>query len=43
MHKIHTYTLESFTKDIYTRVLLITKVIDQTDKTKTALQKLSQK
>lgn len=42
MHKIHTYTLESFTKNIFTRVLLITKVIDQTDKTKTALQKLSQ-
>ena len=42
MHKIHKYTINSFTKDIYLRVLLITLAVNQTSKTKTALQKLSQ-
>lgn len=42
MYKIHKYTINSFTKDIYLRVLLINIVVNQTTKTKTALQKLSQ-
>lgn len=42
MHKIHKYTVNSFTKDIYLHVLLITLAVNQTNKTKTALQKLSQ-
>ena len=42
MHKIHKYTLDSFTKDIYIHVLLITLTVNQTNKTKTLLQKLRQ-
>ena len=42
MHKIHKYTIDSFTKDIYLRTLLITLAVNQTNKTKTALQKFSQ-
>ena len=41
MHKIHKYTPESFTKDIFLRVLL-NQAINTTEKTKTALQQLSQ-
>ena len=42
MHKIHKYTIASFTKDIFLRVLLIKLTINTTEKTKTALQQLSQ-
>ena len=34
MHKIHKYTVNSFTKYIYLRVLLITLSVNQTNKTK---------
>ena len=37
MHKIHKYTLESFTKDEFLRVLLINQAINTTEKTKKAL------
>ena len=37
MHKIHKYTPESFTKDIFLRVLLINQAINTTEKTKKAL------
>ena len=42
MHKIHKYTQELFTKDIFLRVLLINQAINTTEKTKTALKQLSQ-
>ncbi|MDO5822923.1 hypothetical protein [Methanosphaera sp.] len=37
MHKIHKYTPESFTKDVFLRVLLINQAINTTEKTKKAL------
>ena len=42
MYKIHKYAPESFTKDVFLRVLLINQAINTTEKTKTALQQLSQ-
>lgn len=39
MYKIHKYAPESFTKDVFLRVLLINQAINTT---KTALQQLSQ-
>ncbi|RAP48225.1 transposase, partial [Methanosphaera sp. DEW79] len=42
MHKIHKYKPESFTKYVFLRVLLINQAINTTEKTKTALQQLSQ-
>ena len=42
MHKIHKYTPEPFTKNIFLHVLLINQAINTTEKTKTALQQLSQ-
>ena len=37
MYKIHKYTQESFTKNIFLRVLLINQAINTTEKTKKAL------
>lgn len=42
IHKIHKYTPESFIKDIPPDVLLIKQIINTTEKTKKALQQLSQ-
>ena len=42
MYKIHKYTPEPFTKNIFLHVLLINQAINTTEKTKTALQQLSQ-
>ena len=37
MYKIHKYAPESFTKDVFLRVLLINQAINTTEKTKKAL------